>query len=59
MRIAPVSAAGSGRVESVQRIGIAEVQGDRRPEFRYCAHRLYGDTVAPTRARGLVSYPKG
>ena len=41
------------------RIGIAEVQGDRRPEFRYCAHRLYGDTVAPTRARGLVSYPKG
>jgi hypothetical protein len=31
------------------RIGIADMRGDGRPDFRYHAHILYGDTVTPPR----------
>lgn len=32
------------------KIGIADYRGDGRPDFRYRAHVLYGDTVSPDRA---------
>jgi IPT/TIG domain len=32
------------------RIGIADLRGDGRPDFRYHAHVFYGDTIAPVRA---------
>jgi hypothetical protein len=31
------------------RIGIADMRGDGRPDFRYRAHLLYGDAVTPSR----------
>jgi len=31
------------------RIGIADLRGDGRPDFRYHAHVLYGDSVTPNR----------
>jgi hypothetical protein len=31
------------------RIGIADLRGDGRPDYRYRAHVLYGDTVTPAR----------
>ena len=32
------------------RIGISDIRGDGRPDFRYRARVFYGDSVAPTRA---------
>ncbi len=32
------------------RVGIADIRGDGRPDYRYHARVLYGDHVAPTRA---------
>jgi hypothetical protein len=32
------------------RIGISDIRGDGRPDFRYHARVLYGDSVAPARA---------
>ena len=32
------------------RVGIADIRGDGRPDYRYHARLLYGDHVAPTRA---------
>ncbi len=43
-------------------IGIADYRGDGRPDFRYRARLLYGDTVTPTRATtagGTVLSVKG
>jgi hypothetical protein len=31
------------------RIGIGDLRGDGRPDYRYLAHVLYGDTVEPSR----------
>lgn len=33
------------------RIGIADMRGDGRPDYRYHAHVLYADSVSPPRAR--------
>jgi hypothetical protein len=40
------------------KIGIADYRGDGRPDFRYRAHVLYGDTVMPDRAdvRGSTTF---
>jgi hypothetical protein len=32
------------------RVGIADIRGDGRPDYRYHARLLYGDHIAPTRA---------
>jgi hypothetical protein len=32
------------------RVGIADIRGDGRPDYRYHARVLYGDHIAPTRA---------
>src|SRR4029077_14347144 len=32
-------------------IGIADLRGDGRPDYRYHAHVLYGDSVFPARVR--------
>jgi hypothetical protein len=39
------------------RIGIADIRGDGRPDFRYRAHILYGDTVTPSRIPVLAGAP--
>ena len=31
--------------------GVADLRGDGRPDYRYHAHVLYGDSVSPSRAR--------
>lgn len=39
------------------RIGIADLRGDGRPDYRYRAHVLYGDTVTPARVSVQAGTP--
>ena len=39
------------------RIGISDLRGDGRPDFRYHAHVFYGDSVTPVRASAAGATP--
>ncbi len=39
------------------RLGISDLRGDGRPDFRYHAHVFYGDTISPARASAAGGTP--